>query len=325
MKKARDEKVEEITKKLEQGIQELFESEKYERYLKVMSKLHNYSFNNSLLIAMQKPDATMVAGFTSWKKNFHRTVKKGEKGIRILAPSPYKVNKEVDKIDPVTKQPMLGRNGEPIKEHVQLTIPAYKITTVFDVSQTEGEKIPEIATALKDEVNDFEKMFQIIEKVSSVPIVLDQINSAANGYYDLEKKVIVIKKDMSEAQTLKTAVHEISHAKLHDRDSGIEAKADRKTKEVEAESIAYTVCSHLGLDTSSYSFGYIAGWSSDKELGELKKSMNVIQHTASELITDIDKEFLCSQEIEKGRLKEVKRKEETIKNKKEKKHHYRSH
>jgi len=325
MKKARDEKVEEITKKLEQGIQELFESEKYERYLKVMSKLHNYSFNNSLLIAMQKPDATMVAGFTSWKKNFHRTVKKGEKGIRILAPSPYKVNKEVDKIDPVTKQPMLGRNGEPIKEHVQLTIPAYKITTVFDVSQTEGEKIPEIATALKDEVNDFEKMFQIIEKVSPVPIVLDQINSAANGYYDLEKKVIVIKKDMSEAQTLKTAVHEISHAKLHDRDSGIEAKADRKTKEVEAESIAYTVCSHLGLDTSSYSFGYIAGWSSDKELGELKKSMNVIQHTASELITDIDKEFLCSQEIEKGRLKEVKRKEETIKNKKEKKHHYRSH
>lgn len=325
MKKARDEKVEEITKKLEQGIQELFESEKYERYLKVMSKLHNYSFNNSLLIAMQKPDATMVAGFTSWKKNFHRNVKKGEKGIRILAPSPYKVNKEVDKIDPVTQQPMLGRNGEPIKEHVQVTIPAYKITTVFDVSQTEGEKIPEIATALKDEVNDFEKMFQIIEKVSPVPIVLDQINSVANGYYDLEKKVIVIKKDMSEAQTLKTAVHEISHAKLHDRDSGIEAKADRKTKEVEAESIAYTVCSHLGLDTSSYSFGYIAGWSSDKEFGELKKSMNVIQHTASELITDIDKEFLCSQEIEKGRLKEVKRKEETIKNKKEKKHHYRSH
>lgn len=328
MKKGKNEKVEEITKKLEQGIQELFESEKYKKYLNVMSKLHSYSFNNSLLIAMQKPDATMVAGFTSWKRNFHRNVKKGEKGIHILAPSPYKINKEVDKIDPITQQPILGRNGDPIKEHVQVTIPAYKVTTVFDVSQTEGEKIPEIATALKNEVNDFEKMFQAIEKVSPVPIVLNQITSSANGYYDLEKKVIVIKRDMSEAQTLKTAIHEISHAKLHDKDSGIEAKVDRKTKEVEAESIAYTVCNHLGLDTSSYSFGYIAGWSSDKELEELKYSMNVIQDTASELITDIDRELLPLEEVKKGEncsLKEDKGKKEIVTQKNAGRYYHRSH
>ena len=209
-----------------------------------------------------------------------------------------------------------------------MIIPAYKVTTVFDVSQTEGEKIPEIATALKNEVNDFEKMFQVIEKVSPVPIVLNQMNSGANGYYDLEKKVIVIKRNMSEAQTLKTAIHEISHAKLHDKDSGIEAKVDRKTKEVEAESIAYTVCNHLGLDTSNYSFGYIAGWSSGKELEELKKSMNVIQHTASELITDIDKKLFPLEEVEKEEncsLKGDKGIEEIVTQKNAGRYHHRSH
>lgn len=290
MKNERNEKVEKVTNALEQGIQELFESEHYKKYLKVMSKLHNYSFNNSLLIAMQRPNATMVAGYTSWKKNFHRNVKKGEKGIRILAPAPYRIKKEVEKIDPVTQKPVIGANGESIKEHVQITIPAYKVTTVFDVDQTEGEELPEIAKPLQDKVKDFQKVFDIVKKISPVPIQLKEMHDGVNGYYDLNNKNIVIKKCMSDAQTLKTAIHEIGHAKLHDKDSGIEVNADQRTKEVEAESISYVVCNHLGVDTSEYSFGYIAGWSSGKKLEELKKSMNQIQHTASEIITDIDKE-----------------------------------
>lgn len=290
MKKERNEKVEKVTNVLEKGIQELFESERYKEYLKVMSRLHNYSFNNSLLIAMQRPDATIVAGYTSWKKNFHRNVKKGEKGIRILAPAPYRIKKEIEKIDPVTQKPVIGANGESIKEHVQITIPAYKVTTVFDISQTEGKELPKIAKSLQEKVKDFQKIFDIVKKVSPVPIHLKEMNDGANGYYDLNNKNIVIKKGMSDAQTLKTAIHEIGHAKLHDKDSGIEANADRRTKEVEAESISYVVCNHLGVDTSEYSFGYIAGWSSGKKLDELKKSMNQIQHTASEIITDIGKE-----------------------------------
>ena len=301
MEQTQADRVQEITVQLEQGIKELFESQKYAEYLKTMSKLYNYSFNNSLLIAMQKPDATMVAGYTSWQANFHRNVMKGEKGICILAPSPYKVSKEVEKIDTNTQQPILGKDGQPIKERVQVTISAYKVTTVFDVSQTQGEPIPEIASVLSDDVKEYESFYNAIKKVSPVPIEIRNINSGANGYYHLEDKVIVIKEGMSQAQTLKTAIHELSHAKLHDKDTGLEkdSQLDRRTKEVQAESVAFTVCSHYGLDTSEYSFGYIAGWSSDKELDELKKSMDTIRSTASEIIKGIDEELIKSEQEEK--------------------------
>lgn len=290
MKQTQADKVQEITEQLEQGIKDLFESQKYADYLKTMSKLHNYSFNNSLLIAMQKPNATMVAGYTSWKVNFHRNVMKGEKGIRILAPSPYKISKDVEKIDPKTKQPMIGKDGEPIRERIQVTIPAYRVTTVFDVSQTQGKPIPEIATVLTDDVKDYKYFLNAIKEISPVPIEMCEINSGANGYYHLEDKIIAIKEGMSQAQTLKTAIHELSHAKLHDKDVGLEKdkQLDKRTKEVQAESVAYTVCCHYGLDTSDYSFGYIAEWSSNKELDELKKSMDIIRSTASEIIKDID-------------------------------------
>lgn len=294
-------KVKEITDQLEQGIKDLFESQKYADYLRTMSKLHNYSFNNSLLIAMQKPDATMVAGYTSWQANFHRNVMKGEQGIKILAPSPYKISKDVEKIDPNTQQPVIGKDGQPVRERVQVTIPAYKVTTVFDVSQTQGEPIPEIATVLTDDVKDYERFLNAIKGVSPVPIEMRKINSGANGYYHLEDKVISIKEGMSQAQTLKTAIHELSHAKLHDKDTGLEkdSQLDRRTKEVQAESVAYTVCCHYGLDTSDYSFGYIAGWSSDKELDELKKSMNTIRSTASEIIKGIDEKLIRAVQEEK--------------------------
>ena len=301
MDQKQEDKVKEITDKLEQGVKELFESQKYADYLKVMSKFHNYSFNNSLLIALQQPDATMVAGYTAWQANFHRNVKKGEHGIRILAPSPYKIKKDVDKVDPDTKQPVIGKDGKPEKERVEVTIPAYKVTTVFDVSQTEGEPIPEISSNLTDDVKDFERFFGAIRAISPVPISVRDIESAANGYYDGTEKGIVIKAGLSQAQTLKTAIHEVSHAKLHDKDTGMEKdnNPDRRTKEVQAESVAYTVCSHFGLDTSDYSFGYIAGWSAGKELGELTKSMNVIRRTASEIIKGIDEKLYRAEQEEK--------------------------
>ena len=301
MDQKQEDKVKEITDKLEQGVKELFESQKYADYLKVMSKFHNYSFNNSLLIAMQRPEATMVAGYTAWQANFHRNVKKGEHGIRILAPSPYKVKKDIDKVDPDTKQPVIGKDGVPVKEHVEVTIPAYKVTTIFDVSQTEGEPMPEISNNLTGDVKEYERFFEAIRAISPVPISVRDINSAANGFYDGTEKGIVIKAGLSQAQTLKTAIHEVSHAKLHDKDTGMEKdnNPDRRTKEVQAESVAYTVCSHFGLDTSDYSFGYIAGWSAGKELSELTKSMNVIRRTASEIIKGIESKIYRAEEEER--------------------------
>lgn len=301
MEKTQEGKIQEITDELEKGIKGLFESQKYSDYLKVMSKFYQYSFNNSILISMQKPDATMVAGYTSWKSNFHRNVVKGERGIHILAPSPYKIKKDIAKVDPDTNQPIIGSDGQPLKERIQVSIPAYKITTVFDVSQTEGKPLPEIATALSGDVKDFDKFYSAIRQTSPVPMEVKNIDGSANGYYNLNDKTIVIKEGMSQSQTLKTAIHELSHAKLHDTDTGIEKDnlPDRGTKEVEAESIAYTVCSHYGLDTSDYSFGYIAGWSSDKEMEELKKSMNTIRSTAADIINGIDKELIIADREER--------------------------
>ena len=288
------EKLKEITDRLEQGITELFDSERYKEYLRVMSKFHNYSFNNTLLIAMQKPDASLIAGFTAWKNQFQRNVKKGEKGIKIIAPSPFKIKQETEKIDPQTQTPVIGKDGKPVTEEKEITIPAYKVVSVFDVSQTEGRELPNIAVdALTGDVEQYSDFFAALEKTSPVPIGFEKIEGGAHGYYHLEDKRIALGEGMSELQTLKTAIHEIAHAKLHDIDLNApkdeqQPRVDRRTREVEAESVAYTVCQHYGLDTSDYSFGYVAGWSSGRELAELKSSLETIRSAAADIINSID-------------------------------------
>ncbi len=291
------EKLKEITDRLEQGITELFDSERYKEYLQVMSKFHNYSFNNTLLIAMQKPDASLIAGFNAWKNNFGRNVMRGEKGIRILAPSPYKIRQEVEKKDPQTGKTVIGSDGKPVTETKEIQIPAYKVVAVFDVSQTEGRELPSIsANELTGDVEQYEDFFAALEKTSPVPMGFEKIEGTAHGYYHLEEKRIAIDEGMSELQNLKTAIHEIAHAKLHDIDLNAPQeeqpdRPDRRTREVQAESIAYTVCQHYGLDTSDYSFGYVAGWSSGRELAELKSSLETIRATAAEIINTIDGHF----------------------------------
>ena len=288
------EKLKEITDRLEQGITELFDSERYKEYLRVMSKFHNYSFNNTLLIAMQKPDASLVAGFSAWKNNFGRNVMKGQKGIKIIAPSPFKIRQEVEKIDPHTQKPIIGKDGKPVTEEKEIKIPAYKVVSVFDVSQTEGKELPDIAVdELTGDVDRYKDFFAALEKTSPVPIAFENIGGGSHGYYHLEDKRIAINEGMSELQTLKTAIHEIAHAKLHDIDLNApkdeqQPHVDRRTREVEAESVAYTVCQHYGLDTSDYSFGYVAGWSSGRELSELKSSLETIRSAAAEIINSID-------------------------------------
>lgn len=287
-------KVQEITDKLEEGLKELFESEKYKTYLSTMSKFHNYSFNNTLLIAMQKPEATLVAGYKAWQKNFERHVNKGEKAIRILAPAPYKIKEERDKLDPVTGEMMFDENGMPQKEQVEVTIPAFRAVSVFDVSQTDGKPIPELeAQELLSTVEGYEDFVQALMNVAPVPIGFEDIPGDSKGYFHTEEKRIAVQENMSESQTLKTMVHEVVHSMLHNkeinRDDLMEAPAkDSNTKEVEAESVAYTVCQHFGIDTSDYSFGYIAGWSSGKDMKELKSSLDTIRKTASELISGIE-------------------------------------
>ena len=291
-----------IMQNLETGIAELFTSERYQEYLKTMSKFHNYSFNNTLLIAMQRPDATLVTGYRNWQ-SMGRQVKKGEKGITIIAPAPIKRKKEQTVLDQDQK-PVIGPDGKPKTEEVEITLPCFKAITVFDIEQTTGEPIqtlaPEILTAA---VEDFDLFLQAIREISPVPIRFDAIEGSANGYYHNLDKEIVIKKEMSQSQTLKTAIHETAHARLHDKEimesQGIEK--DRLTKEVEAESVAYCVCSAFELDTSEYSFPYIAGWSSGKEMRELKASMNVIRKTAGEMIDELTEkiEMMLEQKQEK--------------------------
>ena len=300
------EKLKEITDRLEQGIRELFDSKRYKEYLRVMSKFHNYSFNNTLLIAMQKPDASLIAGFNAWKNNFQRNVMKGEKGIKILAPSPFKIKQEMEKIDPATQKPVIGADGKPVTEEKEITIPAFKVVSVFDVSQTEGKEIPNLAVdMLTGDVERFKDVFAALEKTSLVPIGFEKIEGGAHGYYHLEEKRIAIDEGMSELQTLKTAIHEIAHAKLHDIDLNASVteqtdRPDRRTREVQAESVAYAVCQHYGLDTSDYSFGYVAGWSSGRELDELKSSLETIRSAAAEIINSID-----------GYLKDLQQEQET--------------
>ena len=294
-------RVQELTDKLEQGLQDLFNSDSYRNYLSTMSKFHNYSFNNTLLIAMQKPDATLVAGYKAWQKNFERHVNKGEKAIRILAPAPYKIKEERDKIDPVTQELLLDKDGNPQKEEVEITIPAFRAVSVFDVAQTDGKPIPELAAKeLLSDVEEYQDMIRAVEAISPVPIELEEIAGDSKGYYDREAKRIAVQENMSESQTLKTMIHEVAHSKLHSKEveQDEQMKKDRNTKEVEAESIAYTVCQHFGVDTSDYSFGYIAGWSSGRDTKELRASMDTIRRTASELITGIEEQL---QELQRNR------------------------
>lgn len=285
------ERMKEITDRLETGIQELFESERYKAYLTTMSKFHSYSFNNTLLIAMQ--GGQLVAGYNKWRDDFHRNVKKGEKAIKILAPAPFKAKKEVQKLD-AQGRPVMGKDGKPVTEVQEIQVPAFKIVSVFDVSQTEGEPLPSIGVEeLTGSVERYGEFFKALEQTSPVPIGFEDIPGGSHGYYHLTEKRIVIQEGMSELQTLKTAIHEIAHSKLHAIDPEAPAieqadRPDSRTREVQAESVAYAVCQHYGLDTSDYSFGYVAGWSSGKDLKELKASLETIRATAHELITTID-------------------------------------
>ena len=341
--------VREITDKLEQGIKELFESERFKEYLRTMSKFYHYSFSNTLLIAMQKPEATYVAGYTSWQRNFDRQVMKGEKGIKILAPAPYKAKEEREKIDPSTQKPVLDADGKPVTETVEVMRPAFKVVSVFDISQTDGKELPDIIVdELSGSVENYAAFFEALKQESPVPITFEDIPGGAKGYFSPIENRIAIQEGMSEIQTIKTAIHEIAHAKLHsidrpepepswkivmisdggtkrdflsgfasetdaneaaeregwrfvdenrfewrleveeDTSAAQDMRKDRHTKEVEAESVAYTVCQRYGIETSDYSFGYIAGWSSDKETKELKGSLETIRKTAAELIDSID-------------------------------------
>lgn len=281
-----------IMQSLESGVEELFTSNRYQEFLKTMAKFHNYSFNNTMLIAMQRPDATLVTSYKNWQ-SMGRQVMKGEKGITIIAPAPYKKMKEKEVLDE-NQRPIMGTDGKPKTEKVEVTVPHFKAVTVFDIAQTSGEPIqtlaPELLTAA---VQDFDSFMQAIQKISPVPIRFDEIDGNANGYYHNADKEIVIKKGLSESQTLKTAIHETAHAKLHDREimESLGVEKDRLTKEVEAESVAYCVCSSFGLDTSDYSFPYIAGWSSSREMKEMKASMDVIRKTAGEMIDQLTEEL----------------------------------
>lgn len=293
-RKTRAEKLNAIMKKLEDGVKELFTSENYQNYLRTMAKFHHYSFNNTLLIALQKPDATLVAGYSSWQTKFHRQVKKGEHGITVIAPVPVREK------DPQSEPEKNPADSAQKKENTHLY---FRPVTVFDISQTEGEPLPTIGVnELTGSAEGYEAFMAAMTTISPAPIRIDEIESGAKGYYQTVKKEIVIQEGMSESQTMKTCVHEVSHAILHDRDR-MKAEGenkDRHTKEVEAESVAFAVCAHFHLDTSDYSFPYIAGWSSSVEMSELKESMDTIRKTAGNIIdaveTELEKQEVLEQE-----------------------------
>ncbi len=286
---ARKKEMDEITVKLEKGVKDIFTTDSYKEYLNFCAKLPRYSVNNQILIMLQKPDATMCQSFSGWKE-MNRHVVKGEKGIRILAPAPYKMEREQDKVDASGKV-ILDKDGEPVKEKVEVTVNAFKPVSTFDVSQTDGDPIPTIGVAeLSQSVDGYKTLLDAITEVVPVPITFENIESGAKGYFHLEDNRIAVQEGMSEAQTVKTILHEAAHQALHSKeaqDSSSEKKS-KNQKETEAESVAYVVCQHYGIDTSDYSFGYVASWSEGKEVPELKASLNTIRQTASELITKID-------------------------------------
>lgn len=298
-KQSNKERLREITDSIETGIKELFQSDKYAQYLQTMSRFHRYSVNNQMLIYMQNPGATLVAGFNKWKNQFGRNVRKGEKGIKIIAPTPYKKKIEQEKLDPDTKLPMLDADGKVIIEEKTVQIPMYRPVTVFDVSQTEGRPLPQLAADLTGNVENYEVFMEALRRSSPVPISIEVMTGKMDGYFDLEHQDIAIRKGMSEVQTVSAAIHEIAHSLLHNRAKDIgDGEPDkeavvlsRNTEEVQAESISFAVCAYYGIATGENSFGYIASWSKDKTLPELRESLEVINKTAGGLITDIDKHY----------------------------------
>lgn len=291
MPATQEERLQELTDRLENGIKDLYASGRYAEYLAAMSRFHHYSFGNVILILLQCPTATKVAGYNRWKKDFGRQVKKGEHGISILCPCPQKRWMEKQKRDPTTGQPLFAPDGSAVMETVKITIPKFKIGTVFDVSQTEGRELPSVAISeLSGEVDFFQDLYDCLADLSPVPIIEDSVPGAAKGYFSSEQQKIVIRPGMPQLQIIKTLVHEIAHAILHDRSKvPVEEQKERHQKEIEAESVAYVVCQGIGLDTSDYSFGYIASWSSDKELKDLKASLDVIHSTAGDMLSKIEK------------------------------------
>ena len=303
------ERIKEITAGIEKGIQELFESDRYRNYLTTMSRFHRYSLNNVMLIHAQKPDATLVAGFNKWKNSFGRHVKKGEKGIQILAPTPYKIKQEEQKLDPDTKLPLLDENGEPVTEEKEVTIPMFKVVSVFDVSQTDGRPLPQISSTLTGDVAGYEVFLEALHRTSPVPISFQAMEPGMDGYFAPKKQKIFLREGMSQVQTICAAVHEIAHSKLHDYEHMTELADDgetilvpgeksRNTEEVEAESISYAVCQYFGIETADNSFGYIATWSQGKELKELRASLETINKTSSELISGIEQHYreICKEQ-----------------------------
>lgn len=314
------ERLKQITDSIETGIKELFESDKYKSYLQTMSRFHKYSFNNTMLISMQKPDATLVAGFNKWRDGFSRHVKKGEKSVKIIAPTPYKTKEEREKLDPQTKAPLLDASGKVQTEEVEIQIPMFRVVSVFDVSQTEGEPLPTLASNLTGNVEKFEVFMEAIKRTAPVPIEITSLPKDTDGYYHTEEKRIAIREDMSEVQTVSATIHEVVHSLLHNREMEIDLQAqhdenakpvkpnppeglllpephsrnsppNRNTEEVEAESISFAVCNYYGIQTAENSLGYIASWSKGKELAELRASLETINQTSSELISGIDKHF----------------------------------
>lgn len=301
-KQTNKDRMREIVDSIENGIKELFESDKYRQYLSTMSRFHRYSVNNTMLIYMQCPDATHVAGFNKWRNQFGRNVLKGEKGIRIIAPTPYKKKVEEIKTDPETNAPVLDADGKAIIEEKEIRIPMFKVVSVFDVSQTAGKPLPQLAADLSGNVQQYEVFMEALRRASPVPMEIKPVARDTDGFFSIKEQSITIRAGMSEVQTVCAAVHEIAHAKLHDYEHMTELADDgetilvpgeksRNTEEVEAESISYAVCQYYGIETGENSFGYIATWSKGKELKELRASLETINKTASELITDIDRHF----------------------------------
>ena len=293
-KQSSRDRLKEITASIEDGIKELFQSESYAQYLQTMSRFHHYSVNNQVLIHMQKPDATLVAGFNKWKNQFGRNVIKGEHGIKIIAPTPFKKKIEQEKLDPDTQLPMLDADGKIITEEKTIQIPMYKPVTVFDVSQTEGKHLPQLAHDLSGNVANYDVFMEALRRSSPVPISVEVMGGGMDGYFDLEHQDIAIRKGMSEVQTVSAVIHEMAHALLHNRTKDTEEKTpeiSRSTEEVQAESISYAVCAYYGIATGDNSFGYIASWSKDKTLPELRESLEVISRTADGLINDIDRHY----------------------------------
>ena len=328
-KQSNKDRIKEITAGIEQGIKELFESDRYRKYLTTMSRFHKYSLNNVMLIHSQRPDATLVAGFNKWKNSFGRHVKKGEKGIQILAPTPYKIKVEKEKLDPETKLPLIDENGDPVTEEKEVSIPMFKVVSVFDISQTEGKPLPQLAYSLSGAVEHYEEFMEALKRTSTVPIKVEHTDKNVDGFFDLTNQSITIQAGMSEIQTVCAVIHEIAHSRLHNYDHMTEvaddgetllasAEKDRHTEEVEAESISYAVCQYFGIETSENSFGYIASWSQGKELKELRASLETINRTSSDLISGIEKHFqeICKEKgidlsVEQKEAAPVQSKEET--------------